>query len=1226
MRVDVDAAKQIDGYIKNVRCAFQVKAENFTPGKIAGEMAPMGVLRPAIVDLANDAGAYVIVSTRDNVSDSSLAKRVAAMVGCLSHHGLSGKPLVDFYDCRKLADWVEQHPPIANWIRFILGKPLVGWKSYSPWAYLETDIEAEYLIDDRVKVFMPDADDGSDARDAINRLRGNLSKNVSIRIVGLSGVGKTRLVQALFDKRIVTEQPALDAETVLYADLSDNPTPQPNAMIEALVTDEADCIVVIDNCGPDVHTQLTQTVKRPGGRVRLVTIEYDVRDDLPEGTIVYRLEGSSDDILKVLMKRRFAILSDSDLDKIAEFSDGNARVAFALASTTETTGELARLRDSELFKRLFDQKNAANDTLLRNAEIASLLYSFDGQSTSTGSELAILASLSDISINTFSRNIAELQRRGLIQARGQWRAVLPHAISNRLAAQAIEALPVSVLINALVEGAPDRVARSFSRRLGYLHESKAVRGVVQEWLKPGGRYGDIATLSEIGRQIFENIAPVHQEASLDALDRATLNADFISTNNHNRSRFARIARSLAYEPEMFDQAVKVLERFALAEPEGYKNNSTRDMLKSLFYCHLSGTEALSGQRAKNVRTLLLADEEERRTLGILLLEAALEGWHFSSFYGFDFGARKRSYGFSPRSDNDVLAWYEPFIDIAVEVGKTSVTCWREARMSLAKSARGLWTSTVLNEKIVAAAVALSRIDGWPDGWVAIRSILQYDKDKIDAKSLQKLIDLEQALAPRELKTKIGARVLARGAFLDDLDDESDDASDFVSRYSKAEREAENLGRAAADEDALLSELLPELLGKHPNNKLWSFGFGVGLQIQDAAVLVAKIRHLTASAIPSIFSLLFFHGFISGWHRAKPKEVAVFLDGALNDEVWGKWFPELQLRVHLDNVGYERILKSLELDNTPVWQYRYLSMGRATDPLTVDQISTLVHKIAAKSDGGLLVAIEILCMVVHCAKDKSNGYRHDLALAGLSFIQELDWSKIQNDADRIGHDIDEILGFALATPESAGEVQGILHNLLAFKRSISQSYSHNAGELLIPFLKSYPKQALDAIYIADEDGQYRTAYRIVSLLANGERATAIIHVSDNALIEWCEISPEDRYVFAAQTCCLFEKQSAATHDGTEDLAMSRVAMQVFGNSRDKQAVLKIFVSRLLPGSWSGSLSLILKRRLPLLAKMNLAGDDALQVIITREEELFKKKIAVEEANEEAEERQRTGSFE
>lgn len=158
-------------------------------------------------------------------------------------------------------------------------------------------------------------------------------------------------------------------------------------MLEALIEDGSQCVLVVDNCGADTHQKLTELLKTSGNKIGLVTVEYDVRDDLPDATRCYRLEGSSDEVIRQLLQRRYPVLSISDVDTITAFSNGNARVAFALAATVTTTGELARLRDSELFKRLFHQKNVENEDLLRCAEAASILYSFDGEDDSPGSEL-----------------------------------------------------------------------------------------------------------------------------------------------------------------------------------------------------------------------------------------------------------------------------------------------------------------------------------------------------------------------------------------------------------------------------------------------------------------------------------------------------------------------------------------------------------------------------------------------------------------------------------------------------------------------------------------------------------------------------------------------------------------------------------------------------------------------------------------------------------------------
>lgn len=795
-----------------------------------------------------------------------------------------------------------------------------------------------------------------------------------------------------------------------------------------------------------------------------------------------------------------------------------------------------------------------------------------------------------------------------------------------MAIRAIEALPNDLLIQALVEKASDRVARSFSRRLGYLHESNSVCSIVQEWLQPSGRYGDLSSLNKIGREIFANIAPVHQEAALNALVRATLDPNFVSTENYDRSHFAQIARSLAYEPVLFDKAVDVLLRFALAEPEGYNRDSTRQMLKSLFYCHLSGTEAQSAQRSMIIRELIQSNDEIQQNIGFLLLGAALEAWHFSSHYGFDFGARQRGYGWWPRTNDDVREWFNPFIEIAVEVGKNHTESGRHARVVLGESVRALWVGAGLSKEISAAGKELLLIDGWPEGWLGIRSILQYDKDKISEESFQELQNLEQFLAPRELKTKIGARVLARGFFVDDMDEDGDDSEDPSSKYRRAEQEAENLGKAAAFDNNLLSELLPDLLHHSTNSKVYNFGLGAGQEVHDAAKLLDQARQIVGCASPGSVSLIFLRGFISGWHKVKPGEVSAFLDEACGDAVWGKWFPELQLRVDLDDVGYERIIKSLELGKTPIWQYKYLGMCRATDPLKVDKIYALVDQIASKPEGGLEVAIDLLAMVIHCANEKDDVYRRDLVAICLYFLERLDWAEIQKDNGRIDYDINKILEFGLAACSSENIVSKILNNLLGFERSESRRFSSGIGKLLAPFFKYYPKQALDAVYVADDDGLFHTALRIVSRLDNDRQESAIRKVPLDTLIKWCEISPEDRYTFAAQTCRLFEKTSSNGGESTTGLVLSEDAIRVLAGARNKHAVLHIFIDRFHPSGWTGSLAAILRERIPLLTKLNPTGDEKLKGEIEQAEVRIRKQIIEEEAREETRERRQTGSFE
>ena len=144
-------------------------------------------------------------------------------------------------------------------------------------------------------------------------------------------------------------------------------------------------------------------------------------------------------------------------------------------------------------------------------------------------------------------------------------------------------------------------------------------------------------------------------------------------------------------------------RFSLERPQGYRGQeSIVEILKSLFFCVLSGTNAPPNQRVEFVRKLLESGDAEREQLGLLTLDAALEAEHFTSVSRFDFGARKRSEGWAPVSRSDVEAWFMPFIRMALDIGKQESDLAESCRSILGGRLRGLWVGTNLRPEVCAA--------------------------------------------------------------------------------------------------------------------------------------------------------------------------------------------------------------------------------------------------------------------------------------------------------------------------------------------------------------------------------------------------------------------------------------------------------------------------------------------------------------------------------------------
>lgn len=514
-----------EGFIPRPSTGFQAKAEDITPSEITLEMRPKGTLRPEIRQLSENSGAYIIVSSRSSASNTALKNRLKAMAEAVRDVPGGDRLVLDFYDRRRVETWLRDHAGTSLWARERIGKPMQGWQSYGDWSKVPKGVDAKFLLDDqlRVKGQIEVAQAGLTVVAGINLMRSRLREPGGVvRLVGLSGTGKTRFVQALFDPEV--GENSLDPDLAAYTDLADSPNPQPPAVASEQIASRKRTILVVDNCPPDLHRQLTAPCRTTNSLLSLVTIEYDIQDDLPEGTDVFILGDASTDLIEKLLRQRFVNLSAVNSRRIADFSGGNSRIAIALASTVDENETVGGLSDSELFKRLFQQRQGSDDALFVAAQVLSLVYSFRGEDVtrSEEDELSHLGSLVGKSAKEMFKHSAELQRRGLIQSRGPWRAVLPHAIANRLASTALENIPLTVLEGCFVGDGRDRLLKSFSRRLGYLHACKQARIIVSKWLSPGGILDRVSDLDDLGYSIFTNVAPVVPEKTLSTLERTLL--------------------------------------------------------------------------------------------------------------------------------------------------------------------------------------------------------------------------------------------------------------------------------------------------------------------------------------------------------------------------------------------------------------------------------------------------------------------------------------------------------------------------------------------------------------------------------------------------------------------------------------------------------------------------------------------------------------------------------
>jgi hypothetical protein len=1206
VRVALASNSPIQGFVPRSSTGFQVKKPDMPARKILEEMCPDGAIRPVIQELADQAGAYILVSSIGSMSDSVRRNRHNAMAEAVAGITNVGALKMDFYDGTQLATWVRDHASLVPWVRERVGRALHGWRGYGAWAYAPDGVDGTYLLDGttRMSIRGQASESGITTLEGIIHIRKRLHEPGGVvRLVGLSGVGKTRLVQALFDKRI--GEFVLNPSLAIYTDMADEPDPPPMGLAEDVLSTGAAAVLIVDNCPPDLHRRLSELCRRSNSTLSLVTVEYDIREDQPEGTDVLELEASSIELIEKLVTKRFSTLSVTDAHTVAEFSGGNARIAIALASTVERNETIAGLNDDELFQRLFWQRNESSDSLLLAGQACSLVYSFQGEDVSDAAqaELARLGATIGKTSEELYRSVAELQRRGLVQKRGFWRAVLPPAIANRLASQALQNIPPTAIQKHLVESAPERLLASFSRRLGYLHQSDEAASLVEKWLAPDGLLGNPATLNDLGSAMFQNVAPAAPHSALSAIERIPVSSD-VSPLPH--TKYFDLIRSLSYDPKLFDRCANLIAGIAIMETVGINPTHKQDAFSSLFSLYLSGTHATIEQRLLVIRALLLSDDVHRRALGVIALKGSLEAWHFSSHYKFDFGAHSRDYGYCPRTNAEVSHWFSAVLSLVENLACSDEPCAPFVRKAMADKLRGIWLKAGMYDEIDRVCRAIATKQFWPDGWIAVGATLRFGSPSFTPEIRARLIAVEEILRPNDLLQKVRSVVVPnRWSLLD-----SDADEDIAKSMERAEAAAEALGRAVASDEQVFDAVLAELLTG--GGRLWSFARGFVSACNDLDAKWGRLVHQFAATEVSSQRLEMLRGFLFALNTEKPKLVDSLLEEAVDSEPLAVVYPMLEASKEINQRGVARLLRSLALGRAPIRAYRALSGGRVAETISGSDFEKLVECIGAKA-GGQEVAVEILGMRLFSERELKHDAPLEILRAGRNLLRNYEFSRHNNREEYHWGEISKLClvgeeGTAVAS-EMCRKLQGSISD---FATRVS---FHDA--LLSGLFAAQPLAMLDGLLVSSSTALDMSDFSY----AFGGANSPFDSVPATTLLEWCDRDPIPRYPIVASVITIFRPV-----DGTKPRKWTDNALEVLDRAPNRVQVLDQYVKRLSPSGWVGTYSGALELNVKLLDDFEVHPDPAVVDFVGRAKSRFRDIIEVERNRESAEDKARDERFE
>jgi len=936
-------------YLPTRICLFQCKATDMPPSKCRKEIrASDGSLKRAVRDVLSSGGTYIMFCNRA-YNGRQISQRIEAISQVVAEaNGGSNRPTnVDFYDGNKVRDWVNGHPAVALWVLEKAGRPLAGFRTWRNWSGDEQMASYRFI----------ESEHGSTVA---TELRAHLAyPRRTARLVGLSGLGKTRLAFEAFRPPDAGEDPACQATSfsLVYA----NAECFAERLIDTLTVlrDEGvDALVIVDDCDALLHRRLAEIVRHTDSRLSLLTLDYGTTDNAGEEHFV-TLGPAPESVTAGILRQAYPNLPPHDVSKVVAFAQGFPQIATLLAKAyLGGAPDAGSLTDDSLLRRLLWGRSQ-EDPRAREAVRSCAMFrtlGFDGRvSEQTAFVAHAIAKMPD---QEFRGYVHDFMKRGLIQRRGDFIQVQPRPLALRLAAEKWEQVLVAEAIALFKRDMPGGLMAALCDQLAKLDFLQRGQEVVQQVLGSSGPLGQAEFLNtERGSRCFNSLVETNPEAAMATLERAFggWSTEKLMAVSPGRRNLVWALEKLCFRPETFPRAARMLLSFAAAENETWDNNATGQFV-SLYQIALSATTATPEDKLLIIDEALASGEWKKIGIAVKALGRGLQTRHFSRTGGAENqGSGPSLRDWHPENYKQVRNYLSHCLSLLCQIASGHGELADLAREMISKHSRGL-IDVGLVEELASAIDKISAVHGayWPKVVEDLVFWLNSPQAKEDVQYTARVQTLLQRLIPPEL----GGRLRFFVSELPQCMWRDDPALEIGANW--AQPHIDSLVRELAQTPDELYRHLPSLL-RGEQRQAWRFGAQLALAYQSPrefvdhsiAVLVSIPRD---EANPSLLG-----GFLSGLENTNRPLVDEALDRIAQLPELRHYLPYLTSSLTINDSDLLRLIEALESGHLPPENLRYLAHGSVLKHLDPPSVLPLIEALAARGGGSAWAALEIAAM-------------------------------------------------------------------------------------------------------------------------------------------------------------------------------------------------------------------------------------------------------------------------